>query len=107
MRCVRGFHRVRFPSDIKSGVRALVMMRQNLLTVSSLFLTDEYPTTSILHRSILQVTAAQHSNCVYNQYIPRYFQHAHFIPLVGVGKERRILILFMVTCQGSTRSELP
>ena len=22
----------------------------------------------------------------------RYFQHAHFIPIVGVGKERRILI---------------
>ena len=36
----------------------------------------------------------------------RYFQHAHFIPIVVVGKRGEYL-LSMVTCQGSTRSELP
>ena len=36
----------------------------------------------------------------------RYFQHAHFIPIVGVGK-RGEYDWSMVTCQGSTPSELP
>ena len=35
----------------------------------------------------------------------RYFQHAHFIPLVNVGKKAQ-MNGSMVTCQGSTRSEL-
>ena len=34
------------------------------------------------------------------------YQHAHFIPMVAVGK-RGILNWSMLTCQGSTRSELP
>ena len=35
-----------------------------------------------------------------------YFQHAHFIPILGVGREANIN-WSMVICQGSTRSELP
>ena len=38
--------------------------------------------------------------------LPRYFQHAHFIPIVGVGK-RGEYNWSMVTCQSSTRLELP
>ena len=36
----------------------------------------------------------------------RYFQNAHFILIVGVGKERRTryIIWSMMTCKGSTRS---
>ena len=30
------------------------------------------------------------------------FQHAHFIPIVGMGKERRILIWYTVTCKMAT-----
>ena len=37
----------------------------------------------------------------------RYFQHAHFIPIVGVGKRKANINWSIVTCQGSTRSELP
>ena len=40
--------------------------------------------------------------------IIRYFQHAHFIPIVGVEKREAYINWSMVTCQGiSTRSELP
>ena len=35
----------------------------------------------------------------------RYFQHANFIPIVGVGK-RGEYYWSVVICQGSTRSEL-
>ena len=43
------------------------------------------------------------------QHISRYFQHAQLITVYssGCGKERRILIGPWVTCQASTRSELP
>ena len=49
------------------------------------------------------------------QYLPdmecssviRYFQHAHFIPIVGVGKREAHINWSMVTCQGSTRLEMP
>ena len=37
----------------------------------------------------------------------RYFQHAHFIPIVGVGEREANINWSMVNCQGSTRSELP
>ena len=36
----------------------------------------------------------------------RYYQDAHFIPIVAVG-QRGEINWSMVTCQGSTRSELP
>ena len=39
---------------------------------------------------------------VINVSVRRYFQHARFIPIVGVGK-RGAYYLSMVTCQGSTR----
>ena len=37
----------------------------------------------------------------------RYFQHAHLIPIVGVGKVEAHIIWSMVTCHGSTHLELP
>ena len=37
----------------------------------------------------------------------RYFQYAHSIPIVGVGKSEANINWSMMTCQGSTRSELP
>ena len=40
-------------------------------------------------------------------YNRRYFQHTHFIPIVGVGKSEAYINWSMMTCQGSNRSELP
>ena len=40
------------------------------------------------------------------QYTCRYFQYAHSIPIVVLEREMHIN-WFMVTCQGSTRLELP
>ena len=48
------------------------------------------PTTQPKHANI---GVTQYSKYLHDQYSTRqYFQHAHFIPIAGVGKERCILI---------------
>ena len=53
--------------------------------------------------STVQYRGETHRYAVYR----RSFQHAHFIPIVSVGKREANINWSMVICQGSTRSELP
>ena len=73
-----------------------------------LLCTDKHTyanTTLIVDRTLFCFVFCSFPSFVALSYI-RYFQDAHFIPKVGV--EREVHINWsMVTCQGSTRSELP
>ena len=64
-----------------------------------LLLTDaasQEPVVGSAQRVVMARARAQRNaavqHCVEFVASRRYFQHAHFVPIVGVGKERRILI---------------
>ena len=63
----------------------------------------EMPRCIYIHNTYIQ----KYIHTYIHTYIRRYFQHAHFIPIVGVGKSETHINWSMMTCQSSTRSELP